>query len=184
MKIIGFSGYARSGKDTAAEALMGLGFVRIGFADKLKDFLYEFNPTVWSNDFSNNDDIQNIIDYYGWDGYKSTTWNNDIRRQLQVLGTECGRKIIGDNVWVDAAFNGLTDGKYVFSDVRFPNEVNGIRSRGGKIYRIERAGISPANQHLSEIALDDYKFDGFIHNDGTLEEFQDSVRRKALEGWN
>lgn len=185
MEVVGFSGYARSGKDTAAEALMCLGFVRVSFADKLREFLYEFNPTVWSEDFSNNDDLQHIIDFYGWDGYKQTTWGKNIRHQLQVLGTECGRKIIDDNIWVNALFNGLSEnGKYVIADVRFPNEVDGIRNRGGRMYRIERAGIGPANNHFSEIALDHYEFDGFIHNDGSIQHFQDSVRRRALEGRN
>ena len=33
--IVGLSGYARVGKDTAAEALMKRGFVRVAFADQL-----------------------------------------------------------------------------------------------------------------------------------------------------
>lgn len=183
MLVIGFSGYARSGKDTAAEALMGLGFVRISFADTLRDFLYEFNPTVWSG--MDYDSLRNIIDFYGWDGYKETKWGYDIRRQLQVLGTECGRKIISDNIWVDALFNNLpySNGKYVIADVRFPNEADGIRARGGRIYRIERAGIGPTNNHVSETALDEYEYDGFIHNDGTIAQFKNSVRRKVLENW-
>ena len=184
MILVGFSGYARSGKDTAAEALSSLGFVRISFADKLRDFIYEFNPTVWSG--MDHDSLRSIIDFYGWDGYKETKWADDIRRQLQVLGTECGRKIISDNIWVDALFNDLPypNGKYVIADVRFPNEADGIRARGGKMYRIEREGIGPANAHHSEVALDDYEFDGFIHNDGSVAQFKHSVRRKVLEGWN
>lgn len=183
MKIIGFSGYARSGKDTAAETLLGLGFVRIGFADKLKDFVYAINPKVDGGPRGEYD-LREVIDTFGWEKYKNTYWGDSIREHLQYIGTECGRKLLGENVWVDAAFNGLDDGKYVFSDVRFPNEVDGIRSRGGRVYRIERTGIGPANEHLSETALDNYEFDGFIHNDGTLAEFQDSVRRKILEGRN
>lgn len=182
MRIIGFSGYARSGKDTAAEALMSLGFVRIGFADKLKDFVYYLNPKVDGGPMGDMT-VREVIDKWGWEGYKNTYWGESIRERLQYIGTECGRKILGENVWVDAAFNNLPDGKYVFSDVRFPNEVDGIRSRGGKIYRIERAGVDAVNQHISETALDHYEFDGFIHNDGTLAQFQDSVRRKSCEGW-
>jgi len=182
MILIGLSGYARSGKDTAAEALSSLGFVRISFADKLREFIYEFNPTVWATN-GLNEDLRHVIDTWGWDGYKSTIWGDDIRRQLQVLGTECGRKIIGDNIWVDALFDSLSENKkYVIADVRFPNEAIGIRDRGGRMYRIEREGVGPANNHLSEIALDHYEFDGFIHNDGTVEEFEKSVRRKVFEG--
>jgi hypothetical protein len=186
MILVGFSGYARTGKDTAAEALNGLGFIRISFADTLRDFLYEFNPTVWSDGFIDNEELRNIIDIHGWDGYKETRWGTDIRRQLQVLGTECGRKIIGENIWVDALFNNLPyeDGKYVIADVRFPNEADGIRARGGKMYRIERAGIGPANSHHSEVALDNYEFDGFIHNNDSVAAFKDSVRRRILESRN
>lgn len=193
MQIVGLSGYARSGKDTAAEGLSSLGFIRIAFADKLRDFLYEFNPIVEYSDpfqelsFNRHVEqkrVRQVIDEFGWDGYKETKWADDIRKQLQVLGTECGRKIVSDTIWVDALLDNLPypDGKYVVTDVRFPNEADGIRARGGKIYRVEREGIGPANNHFSEVALDGYEFDGFIHNDGPVAEFKHSVRRRILEG--
>ena len=188
MQIVGFSGYARSGKDTAAEALQGLGFVRISFADVLRDFLYEMNPIIdveYNTGGGGGVRLRQIIDHYGWNGYKDTIFAAEIRRNLQVLGTDCGRKMIGDNVWVDALFNNLPfeDGKYAIADVRFPNEADGIRARGGKMFRIEREGIGPANDHFSEVALDHYEFDGFIHNDGSVAHFKDSVRRRILESW-
>jgi hypothetical protein len=46
MELVAFSGYARSGKDTAADALLPLGFQRVAFADKLRECLYALNPTV------------------------------------------------------------------------------------------------------------------------------------------
>ncbi|WNN94669.1 deoxynucleoside monophosphate kinase [Streptomyces phage Phredrick] len=188
MQIVGFSGYARSGKDTAAEALSSLGFVRISFADVLRDFLYEMNPIVVPNYAPNGGSgyrLRDVIEEYGWSGYKDSIFSDDIRRNLQVLGTDCGRAMLGDNVWVDALFSNLPypDGKYAIADVRFPNEADGIRARGGKMYRIEREGIGPANDHFSEVALDHYEFDGFIHNDGSVAHFKDSVRRRILEGW-
>ena len=181
MMIVGFSGYARSGKDTAAEALSSLGFVRISFSDKLRDFIYEFNPTVWSDDSALNTDLRDVIDRHGWNGYKETIWSKDIRRQLQVLGTECGRKIIDDNIWVNATFNGLPDGRYALADVRFPNEAKAIKEIGGKVYRITRPGITAANAHVSETALDDYPFDGIIANDIPLTEFKYRVRMVVNE---
>ena len=48
-RIIWLSGWASSGKDTAAEAIVGLGGVRFAFADSLKDLVaekYEF-PRHW-----------------------------------------------------------------------------------------------------------------------------------------
>lgn len=184
MQIVGFSGYARVGKDTAAEALSSLGFVRLSFADKLRDFLYEFNPIIdveYEIGGGAGVRLRNIIDHYGWDGYKDTIYYNEIRRNLQVLGTECGRKIVSDTIWVDALLDDLDDGKYVIADVRFPNEADGIRDRGGKIYRVIRGGVGAFNNHPSETALDNYEFDGFVHNDSSVARFKDSVRRRAFE---
>jgi dephospho-CoA kinase len=44
--IVGISGYARSGKDEAAKALVEMGFERRAFADKLREFLLALNPMV------------------------------------------------------------------------------------------------------------------------------------------
>lgn len=184
MQIVAFSGYATSGKDTAAEALTGLGFCRIAFADKLREFLYRLNPLVTSGVDNTPVPLRRVIDEYGWNGYKRTQWKDSIREMLQRLGTECGRELISDNIWVNATLDNLTEGKYSITDVRFPNEAEAIRQRGGKIYRIVRAGVGPANGHKSEISLDDYEFDGFIHNDGTVEQFHENVRRNILENRN
>jgi uncharacterized protein YjhX (UPF0386 family) len=184
--IIGLAGYARSGKDSAADALEGIGFRRIAFADKLREFMYEMNPIVKHNDSSLHSlPLRDIIDIHGWNGYKDTGWATDIRRWMQVVGTNCVRGILGNDIWANATFDSMyMDKNYVLTDVRFLNEANGIRQRGGRMYRIVRAGVGPANDHISETALDNYDYDGFIHNDGTLEEFHDSVRRRILEGRN
>jgi hypothetical protein len=65
----------------------------------------------------------------------------------------------------------------VFSDVRYPNEANAVRDFGGKIYRIDRAGVGPANEHASETALNDYDFDDRIDNSGTVEELYAQIDR-------
>lgn len=182
--IIGLAGYARSGKDSAADALEGIGFRRIAFADKLREFMYEMNPPI-SSIYGTVVPLRDIIDSRGWDGYKDTVWAKDIRRWMQVVGTNCVRGILGNDIWANATFDSMyMDKNYVLTDVRFMNEANGIRQRGGRMYRIIRAGVGPANDHVSETALDNYDYDGFIHNDGTLEEFHDSVRRRILEGRN
>lgn len=73
------------------------------------------------------------------------------RLLLQLLGTECGRKILHPNIWVNSAFS--TPGQFlwnkesnmpedthklIFTDVRFPNEFKAIKERGGINIRIER----------------------------------------------
>lgn len=188
MKIIGLSGYARAGKDEASVALGELGYKRIAFADKLRDFLYALNPLVAPFRMDSADiRLRDIIDEYGWDGYKDTRYVNEIRPLLQRLGTEAGREVLWDSIWIDAALHGLEeDGKYVIADARFPNEAEAIASRGGRIWRIERAGNGPAilpdgTIHRSETSLDDWPFDLTIHNNGTLEQFHEAVQKAEAD---
>lgn len=174
--IVGFAGYARSGKDSAADALMSVGFSRIAFADKLREFVYELNPKVagW--------DLRKIIDIYGWNGYKETSWGDSIREQLQYVGTDLARNILGPDVWVNATLQSISEEEdLVITDVRFPNEADAIRTRGGKVFLIQRRGVGPANGHSSETALENYEFDDIIFNNGTLSEFHEKVKEMVNE---
>jgi hypothetical protein len=72
----------------------------------------------------------------------------------------------------------IPDGsKVVFSDVRYPNEADAVRGFGGKIYRIDRLGVGPANEHASETALNDYDFDGRIDNSWSVKELYVQIDR-------
>lgn len=184
--IIGLSGYARSGKDEAAIALQDIGFHRVAFADKLRDVIYALNPIV--NPTKENYFVQHkvpvllqeVIDDFGWGGYKETQYGTEIRRLLQRLGTEAGRQTLWDSIWVDAAFAGAPDGaNIVVTDCRFPNEAEAIKERGGEVWRITREGVRPANSHASETGLDDWDFDVRINNEGTLEDYHGLVRALA-----
>lgn len=178
--LVGLSGYARAGKDTGAAVLAQDGFERIAFADIMRDFLYNLNPIVgaeYKEPYAVR--VKDVIDYYGWDGYKEIgLWGKEIRQLMQRLGTECGRELLGDNIWVDSALRHIQPGKnYVVTDCRFLNEADSIRNRGGKVIRITRPGIGPANSHASETSLDDYDFDAVVSNDGGLE----ALYEKLLE---
>ena len=188
--IVGLSGYARSGKDEAAKILVEEnGFTRIAFADKLRDFLYALNPIVSSHWVTGGVDdkriweakdcirVRDVIDAYGWDGYKETRFSDEMRPLLQRLGTEAGRNVLWDSIWIDAALNGLDPAKnYVVTDVRFPNEAQAVRERGGYVVRVSRSGVGPANGHASETSLDDYQFNFKLANDGTLDDYRRAVR--------
>lgn len=193
MEIIGLSGYARSGKDEAAKVLVEeYGFVRVAFADKLREVLYALNPVVsiensnyggeWYHSTTERGVLlQGVIDEYGWNGYKETVYGPEIRRLLQRLGTEAGRQTLWDSIWVDAAFAGLDeDAKVVVTDARFPNEAEAITERGGQMWRIVREGVGPnlsadGTAHASETSLDDWEFDHTLGNTKTLEYFQEQV---------
>lgn len=181
--IVAFSGYARSGKDTAAAFLQEeYGYTPIAFADKVRQALLALNPIVGIDQSDYHSRVpekmylDSVIEKHGWNGYKSSEYGDEIRRLLQRLGTEVGRNILGQDIWVDAALNGVgPEDNVCITDCRFPNEFDAIRSRNGKVIRITRPGVGPANNHPSETSLDQAPFDGYILNDGTLEQFRNTV---------
>lgn len=169
--LLGLSGYARAGKDTAANVLVGaLGFERVAFADVLREAVYTLNPYVapWQ-------DLQSLVNEGGWEALKDPSCPKDtreeVRRLLQVMGTEVGRRMFGEDIWVDTLFSRLDPEKdYVISDCRFPNEAAKVKSNHGYVIRINRMGTEPINGHASETALDGYVFDAQFANDGSLED--------------
>jgi hypothetical protein len=161
--IIGLSGYARSGKDTAADRLVDkYNFTRYSFAAPMKEAMYILNPIVGSDSISRFR-YRNLVDTYGLD--KSKDSYPEIRRLLQVFGTEVGRQMFGENFWVDIALNGIKEPNAVITDVRFRNEADAIKKAGGQVWRINRDGIGPVTDHPSEVDLDKYDFDYVINND-------------------
>jgi hypothetical protein len=176
VKAIGFSGWARSGKDTAADyAIKNYGYTKASFAEPIREALFRLNPKINVGGFSQAS-LATAVKSFGWEDLK--TFSVDVRPLMQRLGTEVGREMFGDNFWVEAALDRIPDGaKVVFSDVRYPNEADSIKALGGQIYRINRDGVGPANGHPSETALNDYAFDGRIDNSGTVEQLYGQIDR-------
>ena len=173
--IIGLSGYARSGKDSTAELLcLNYGYTRLSFADPIRHALMVLNPKL--------DSITRLAEYvddYGWDMAKQ---NPEVRRLMQVFGTEVGRTMFGEDVWVKLALRDLSpNSKVVISDVRYPNEARAIKSLGGSLWRINRHNHSAVNGHKSEHAMDNFTFNHVIYNDGTLDDLSDEVFMLAKE---
>lgn len=171
--IIGVSGYAQSGKDTLAGFLIeNSGFQRFAFADALRGAVYALNPIIGTHD----DEfvrVQDSVDVLGWEQAKLTV--SEIRRLLQAMGTEAGRKILGENIWVEIVFRQIQEQgveNVVITDCRFPNEAKAVKEHGGFVVRVTRPGVQPVNAHPSEVSLDDWGFDYAVHNDGTLDELQ------------
>lgn len=144
------------------------------------------------------------------------------RLLLQLLGTQCGRQIIHPNIWVNATMVDykplvschieLIDFKkgtrernskdfpleysnWIITDVRFPNEADAIKQRGGIVIRVNRpckeCGVleghkmiphkNKPSEHESETALDDYEFDYIVDNSGTIEELIVKIKDILIE---
>lgn len=125
------------------------------------------------------------------------------RTVLQRAGTEMGRNIFGENFWVDQTMDSLYalgenyygDGSkrfysdsgrtIVFTDVRFPNEAQAIRERGGEIWEI----IGPdedTGDHPSEAGVGLSLIDRTVDNRQRDDEFSmlDSKLRQIVDTWS
>lgn len=157
--VIGVVGYAGSGKDEFARGVVELdGWKRVAFADSLKT----------------------IARAVGWDGEK----DDHGRRLLQDLGMAV-RTTIHKDAWVQALETEVDRPEnlgfhYVVPDVRFDNEVEWVRSRGGVIVVVDRRGIGPVNDHVSETLPDRVEADLRVGNNGSLETLHAEARTYAL----
>lgn len=163
--LIGLSGRKRCGKDTlAAQLIAGHGFVRVAFADPLRNVLSYTNPWLVST-HGETAHLQDLLDRYGgWEGLKAEDrWTGELRRLLQELGVGV-RSYVHEDAWADAARTQILqhlerDTPVVVTDVRFLNEVDLIRGLGGVMVRIERSDLPPPtgvdDLHPSETALAD-----------------------------
>lgn len=106
------------------------------------------------------------------------------RELLQLLGTEFGRKMIGESIWVDRAMRTvehyqLSGIGVVISDVRFDNEAEAIRERGGVVWRVVRNAPSclseAASQHESEGGIRAELIDLTVRNNGSLVDLRAAV---------
>lgn len=169
VEAIGLSGYARSGKDTVGRYLAEQGWLQVAFADSIRKSLYTFNPRV-TPDMR----VADIVDEHGWETGKLVS--PEMRVLLQRLGTQVGRDLLGENIWVDLTVRNIPDGSRVaFTDCRFENEADKVREIGGKVWRVNRPHGEPINNHISEIALDNYNFDRVFINDGDIQDLTDKV---------
>lgn len=166
MYIIGISGKAESGKTT--------------FGEMLKKSFEEKAQRVLMINYA--DAVKHIArQYYNWNGEKDQYG----RSLLQKIGTDMGRNMIDEDIWViivELFINLMKDDFDVFiiGDCRFPNEIEYWEDKNNYYsIRIARENHSSQltdeqKQHASETSLDDYdSFDFVIQNNDTLERLQE-----------
>ena len=176
--IIGFTGKAGSGKDTAADYLVSkYGFEKVSFAAILKKML----AAAGMPEPSNRDDKEKLIDGLGF------TW----RHAAQTLGTEWGRQCLGEDVWVNLTMKSLDPNKnYVFSDVRFDNEAEAIlwqedTHTKGYVVKLNGRGVDlgGSSGHASESDIDAFLISHTYNNNMPtvyLYEYLDKLMRDLI----
>lgn len=184
--IIGMSGYAYSGKDTVGKYLVeNHHFTRVAFADALKEVAYILNPLIPvmpENPAANATiRLQPLVNTTSWDNAKA---NSEVRRILQVLGTEAGRNVLGEDIWVQIVKKKISRSyrHVVITDCRFPNEVAFVKDLG-KLWWVDRPGNKPLNSHISERSVTPEDADVVLDNSGDLDFLYRQVD-KLLENMN
>lgn len=167
---IALGGYGRAGKDTVANYLAARhGLARVAFADPLREAALRINPIVrhWRSDGALIH--SHYIDLLARIGYeRAKDESPDVRPFLERLGTDVGREMFGQDVWVDRAVHRATElGSAVFTDTRFPNELAAARTLGAIDIWIDRPGIVPS-AHVSGTKLGPEHFTHTVRNDDSL----------------
>lgn len=178
MIVIGITGKAGTGKDTVAE------FIKnnerkteiVSFAEKLKvvaSIITGLDPSYFDSD---NPDREKI----------HPKFNKSPRTILKLLGTDCVRNIIHEDVWLNHVKEKYCHIKnkypkqkfFVITDVRFNNEAAWVNSIGGTILQLERdvpkRRQTDAN-HPTEHGIDSKYITRTIFNKETLEQLNDRV---------
>ena len=193
MILIGLTGKAGAGKDTVADRLVAEhGFEKRSFAGPLKEMILKLDPILDDQgtrlssvlrEFSYNLNAESeahLKAHYG-----------EYRRLLQILGTDCIRAVDQD-FWVKAAMRGImhedSPARVVFSDARFPNEVQAIQdfkaeafphNQIAEVWHIDRPGAG-TRAHSSEEGAGSMGEDLTIDNDRDLRTLYRDIDAEAV----
>ncbi|GAA0687782.1 adenylate kinase [Dyella marensis] len=153
MKIIGITGVARSGKDTLAKMLISEAgeAVHMSFAAPIREFISGLLGIP----------LEDLLDGPTKEQAIPELGGKSPRQLMQTLGTEWGREMIDPDLWIKVAQWRLEALKadmfppkvVVFSDVRFDNEADMIRSLGGRVVWVSRPGAGLNTDHISEAGI-------------------------------
>jgi hypothetical protein len=176
--LIALAGRAGAGKSTVGTYLAErYDFRTMGFAEPLKRGL----AAMFGEDLLNFDDPALK--------QASIPWLGKTRRELmQTLGTEWGRNLVDDKLWLLIAEQRLkqyiADGAkgVAITDCRFPNEAAFIRALGGQVWHVQRPSHAAiAGAHVSERPLLPEAGDRGLMNDLGFEELYAQIDKRLAE---
>ena len=170
--LIGITGKLNSGKDTVAQMIKevsGVEYETKRYADPLKDMVCTLlgvnRETLEDRTFK-----ETVVPWLG----------KTPRYLMQTMGTEWGRNLVNDEIWLSAMFKDYSaETNWVVPDVRFVNEADSIRKRGGIIIEVRR-DENETSSHASETEMTKINPDFVIDNNGSLKD----LRKEVSAIWN
>lgn len=166
--LLGLGGFAGSGKDAFADCMIQHNsvWVKTYMSYALEQALLVLDPFLLHEGL-----WVRYTDLHSRIGYNDSKKNLEVRRLLQVLGTEIGREMFGEDVWVDKMLATAEQYDYVIvTGIRYENELRAIGNAGGTTAWVSRPGVGPVNQHSSDNTITPDMFDYLIENNGTLDD--------------
>lgn len=172
LNLIGIHGKMGSGKNLVSEIIRdftsNINFEEKAYASKIKDIASII--TGLPRDRFEDRDFKKSLLPKEWSVPEKTILNSitsfknvsfskqmSIRELLQKIGTDCIRKNLHENVWINALFADYNNkSKWIITDVRFPDEIKAIKERNGIVIK-KNGKMGSKNTHLSETALDEYE---------------------------
>jgi len=185
--IIGLVGKIGSGKSTITNLLAKkYDFTKYAFADPIKRIgeVFGFDKkTIYGSQ-----EEKLLVD---------PVWNISTRVFLQRFGSDLCRnqfpKVfpemkLNESVWIRLADRKLQENSnknFVFSDVRFPDEADFVKRKGGVLIKVTRTvnDVSPlfsTSNHVSETSVQKINTNFQIENNSTINHLEKSIEKIIL----
>lgn len=190
--IIGICGFQGSGKDTLADILVKkYGYTKLSYAGILKDIvsiMFDWDRDLVEGSTKESREWREQVD--PWWSKRLGIPNLTPRFVLQNIGTDVFRNHFHPDIWIACVEKQLTKyQKVVFTDCRFPNEIDMITNHGGKIIKIFRNEVPqlyhdilnnkiepPINLHPSEWKWIKSTENYLIMNNGSIEDLESKIK--------
>lgn len=178
--------FAKALKDGSAEDFSRIEDYLCGISEKLSNLSSSLPEDMGAFAYALTDIATKLkLDFKEYENNK-----NELQRLFwQIYGTEIFRKRNSENYWT---FRALTDciaaeaDITMITDARFINEITDANmfysTSDIEVVRIQRdLADQISDSHSSETALDDYKFEVVVSNNGTLDELREKAREFAIK---